>query len=326
MRLPIKISVVVLCVFSIVLLFGCGKEPSLEEYPSKTLNIIVGFAPGGGTAESARMLLPYVEAKLGMPITISFKTGEGGWSGWKELLDEEADGYTLAYINTPNIITSYMDPANKRQVALDDFELIANHVMDYGVIAIRQDETRFENLTELMTYAQNRELTAAATGYASDDNIAQLKINQCFGSNFIGVQFRGTAQGIDALVKGHIDVLFANVGETCQMHQEQRLKIIAIMSPARSELIPDVPTMEELGYKGIYSFSTRGIAVKKGVDTDKVRKLAEAFAAGINNPEHVKKMQDVGLQVNYMNGEEYKQFLISEENSIRKMFPLLGWE
>lgn len=325
MYLPMKLVKWLIGISCFVTLTGCGNEIISEPYPSKALTIIVSFAPGGGTAESARALLPYVEKNLGMPITISFKTGEGGWSGWKELLDEDADGYTLAYINTPNIITGYMDPASKRPATLDDFELIANHVMDYGVIAIRHDETRFENFAELMAYAQLREVTAAATGYASDDNIAQLKINQLYGSKFVGTQFRGTAQGVDAVMKGRIDVLFANVGELCQLHKDQKLKIVAIMSPVRSEIIPDVPTMDELGYPGIYSYSARGIAMKKGVDPNKVKKVAEAFAAGINHPEHVKKMQDVGLQVQYMDGEAYKRFLLSEENNIRNIFELLGW-
>ena len=144
--------------------------------------------------------------------------------------------------------------------------------------------------------------------------------------SLVGTHFRGTAQGIDAVVKGRIDVLFANVGELCQLHKDQKLKIVAIMSPVRSEIIPDVPTMDELGYPGIYSYSARGIAMKKGVDSSKVKKVADAFAAGINHPEHVKKMQDAGLQVQYMDGEEYKRFLLSEENNIRDIFGLLGWE
>jgi len=306
-------------------LTGCGSATTKKEYPEKPLNVIISFAPGGGMDESARTLLPYVEKELGMPIIISFKTGESGWIGWKALLDGNTEGYTLAYINTPNTITGYLNPATKSDKTLDDFELIANHVLDYGVIAVRPDDSRFVDLTDLIRYAQNNEVTATTTGFTGDDNIAQLKINQRYNTKFVGVHFRGTYPGIDSVIRGHVDVVFANVGELYSFHRSGQLKVIAIMSKSRSELLPDVPTMEEIGYGGVYSYSTRGIAVKKGVDPSKVKRLADAFEAGINNPDHIQKMRELGLLVKYMKGPEYRQFLIAEEKNIREIAELLGW-
>jgi len=322
-RLIVLVLAGVLCAY---FLTGCGGETTKKEYPEKPLNLLISFAPGGGTDYSARTLLPYVEKELDMPITISFKTGQGGWSGWKALLDENIEGYTLAYINTPNIITGYLNPETKSDKSLDDFELIANHVLDYGVIAIRPDDSRFVDLAELMRYAQDKEVMATTTGYTSDDNIAQLKINQRYSTKFVGVHFRGASQGIDSVIQGHVDVIFANVGELYSFHRSGQLKVVAVMSKSRSELLPDVLTMEEVGYGGVYSYSTRGIAVKKGVDPSKVGMLVDAFEAGINNPDHIQKMRESGLLVKYMKGMEYKQFLIAEEENIREIAELLGWD
>lgn len=313
----------ILCAY---VMTGCGGKAIKQQYPEKPLNVIVSFAPGGGTEEAARALLPYVEKELNMPITISFKTGQGGWNGWKALLDGNTEGYTLAYINTPNIITSYLNPEIKSDKSLDDFELIANHVLDYGVIAVRPDDSRFVGLSDLMSYAQTKEVTATTTGYTSDDNIAQLKINQRYGTKLVGVHFGGTSQGINSVIQGHVDVIFANVGELYSLHRNGRLKVIAVMAKTRSELLPDVPTMEEVGYEGIYSFATRGIAVKKGVDPVIVKKIIDAFEAGINNPEHIQRMRECGLLVKYMKGIEYRKFLVDEENKIRENAELLGWQ
>lgn len=324
--MPIRLIALVLAgTLCAYFLTGCGSEATKKEYPEKPLNVIISFAPGGGMDDSARTLLPYVEKELGMPIITSFKTGESGWTGWKALLDGNTEGYTLAYINTPNTITGYLNPAIKSDKTLDNFELIANHVLDYGVIAVRPDDSRFVDLTELMCYAQNNEVTATATGYTGDDNIAQLKINQRYSTKFVAAHFRGSYPGIESVIRGHVDVVFANVGELYSFHRSGQLKVIAIMSKSRSELLPDVPTMEEIGYEGVYSFSTRGIAVKKGVDSSKVKRLVDAFEAGINNPDHIQKMRESGLLVKYMKGTEYKQFLIAEEKNIRAIAELLGW-
>jgi len=319
------IVLVVAGAFCVYFLTACGREMTQKEYPEKPLNVIVTFAPRGGIDESARTLLPYVEKELGMPITISFKTGEGGWTGWKTLLDGNTEGYTLAYINTPNIITGFLNPEIKNDKTLDDFELIANHVLDYGAIAVRPDDSRFDDLDELMRYAQDKEVTATTTGFTGDDNIAQLKINQKYNTKFVGTHFRGTAQGIDSVIKGRVDVIFANVGELYSFHRRGQLRVVAVMSKSRVEVFPDIPTMEELGYGGVYSFSARGIAVKKGVDPNKVKRLVDAFEAAINNPDHVQKMRESGLLIKYMKGKEYRQFLIDEEENIRNSVELLGW-
>jgi tripartite-type tricarboxylate transporter receptor subunit TctC len=241
-------------------------------------------------------------------------------------LDGDVEGYTLAYINVPNIITGYLNPAAQIDKTLDDFELIANHVLDYGCIAVRSDDSRFIDFNELMRYAQEQEVTATTTGYTGDDNIAQLKINQKYNTKFVGTHFRGTAQGIDSVIKGYVDVVFANVGELAPFHKRRQLKVVAVMSKSRVEVLPDVPTMEEYGYGGVYSYSARGIAIKKGVDPGKVKRLVDAFEAAINNPDHIQKMREAGLLVKYMKGVEYRNFLLAEEDSIQKeVVELLGW-
>ena len=127
-----------------------------EKYPSKPITLIVPFGAGGGTDTGARILMTYVEDELGVPVTIINKTGGTGWVGWSELLKSDPDGYTLAHINTPTLMTGYLNPQLKRSNTIHDFELIANHVLDYGAIAIRIDEKKFSNLDELISFAKNK--------------------------------------------------------------------------------------------------------------------------------------------------------------------------
>jgi tripartite-type tricarboxylate transporter receptor subunit TctC len=308
---------------------GCGggkQAAQTEKYPTRAITVIVPYAAGGGTDVGARMLLPYVEKDLGVPLTVVNKAGGGGWVGWGELLSGDTSGYTIAYINTPTLQAGYLNPSTKRDKTLDDFDVIANHVLDYGAIVVRADDKRFTTIKDLVELAKKNDLTACATGVAGDDHVAMLKLNKAAGTKFVALQTKGWADGKAALLGGHADVVFANVGEVAVPHKEKEIKVLAVMAEKRSKFMPDVPTLDETGYKGIYSWSGRGLAAKKGIPKDKLDRLVAAFEKGITNPEHVKKMEDMGLEIKFMKGEEFRKFLKSDEDALKSVSDLLGWK
>jgi len=317
----------VLCLV-LLLVAGCGGNAPAkkDQYPSKPVNVIVSFAAGGGTDLGARVLLPYVEKNLGGTMNVVNKPGGGGWVGWTELLNGEANGYTIAYVNTPNLMTGYLNPEYKRTKTTADFDLIANHVVDYGAIAINIKETRFTNLKELIEYAKKNEVTGSTTGVGSDDHIALLRINKALGTKFIPVHTKGASDGKAGVMGGHIDLYVANVGEVTVPHKNKELKVIAVMAPQRSKFLPDVQTFDDIGAKGIYSWSARGIAAKKGLPKEVLAKLVDAFEKGMKDPAQIKKMEEMGLEVKFMKGEEYSKFLKSEEDGVKAVIDLLGWK
>ncbi|MDK2877418.1 MAG: hypothetical protein PWR06_134 [Thermoanaerobacteraceae bacterium] len=331
------IALVVVVLFTISMLSGCGansggsgksgesQEVKKDDYPNKPITVIVSFAAGGGTDVGARVLLPYVEKELGVPLNVVNKPGGGGWVGWTELVNANPDGYTIGYINTPNLMTGYLDPQYNRKENLESFALIANHVLDYGAICINPKETRFKDAKELFEYAKEHEVTCSTTGVNSDDHIAIMKFNKYFGTKFVPVHTTGAAEGKASVMGGHIDLYFANVGEVTVPHKNGELKAVAIMAPERSKFLPDVPTCEELGYK-VYSWSARGIAAPKGIEQAKLDKLVAAFEKAINNPEHIKKMNDMGLDVKFLKGDDYMKLLKDDEKGVLEVSDLLGWK
>lgn len=313
--------------FGAALTFSCvgALAAQASDYPEKPISVVIGFSAGGNTDVGARILLPYVEQELGKPLTVLNKPGGGGWVGWTSLVNAPSDGYTIGFINTPNLITGYMDPAFKRDKTLDDFVLIANHVTDFGVISMNKDEKRFSDIKSLIEYAQTNELTASTTGANGDDHIALLKLNKKYGTKFVPVHMTGTAQQRAALIGGNVDVSFSNVGDTNIAHKNGELKIVATMAQKRSKFIPEVPTLEEAGYPDVYSWSSRGIAAPKGLDPAIIKKLQAAFIKGLENPEQLEKMDKMGLQVDVKFGEEYEQMLAAEENGVKELKEVLGW-
>jgi tripartite-type tricarboxylate transporter receptor subunit TctC len=315
---------------------GCGSQPAAkepagqekksettgEQYPNRPIQLIVSYAAGGGTDVGARLLTPYLEKKLGQPVTVVNITGGGGWVGWTQLAHAKPDGYTIGYINIPNMIIGYLDPAMKRKENLESFAPIANHVLDYTVFAVRKD-SKFKNIDELIAYAKEHpgELSATSTGVGSDEHISLLEIERKTGAKFQMVQTKGFAECLTQVLGGHVDVLLGNVGEVVGPARNGDIRVLAVMSEERSEYLPDVPTLKEKGID-VISFAARGIAAPAGVPQEVIDKVAEAIREAIENPEHKKKMEELGLALKYMHGEEYQNFLKAQEQRIKD---LMGW-
>jgi len=299
---------------SIFIVFASAQD--VAKYPEKTISVIVAYGAGGGTDVGARILIPYVEKELGVSMVIVNKAGGSGWVGWTDLLNAEPDGYTIGFINSPSLIPGYLDPQYKRNVTLDNFSLIANQVLDLGAIAINPSDKRFSNLKELVEFAKKEEVTCAQDGVGSDDWMAMMRFNKEYGTKFVSLATKSTAESVAGVMGGHMDVVFANVGELTVPHQNGSLKAVGIMNAERTQFLPNVPCTEELGFK-IYSSSSRGIAGPKGIDKAKLEILIKAFENAINNKEHIEKMKEMGLEVKFMKGEEFKNHLKADEQGVK---------
>lgn len=325
------LMVSLLVVFSIGLT-ACGKsdapaqKDAKEKFPNRAITVYVNYAAGGSSDLGARALMAVVEKDLGVPVTIVNKPGAGGWVGWAEVLKAKPDGYTISLINTPNLITGYLDPRQNRKDNIESFALIANHVTDPGAIAIRNDEKRYTNIKELIEYAKQNQVTTTSTGMAGDDHIAALKFNKKYGTKFEAVHLKGAGESVTSVIGGHVDVMFANVGDVTTLHKSKEVKVLAVMSEKRSPLLPDVPTLKELGYDGVVSSSARGFAAPKGTDPAVVAVLGAAIEKAMKNPDHIKKMEEMGLQLDFQNKDSLYKSLKVEEKDMIELKELLGWK
>lgn len=325
------------CLFTMMLVFGLlvgcssnvsnsgGNGEAEADFPTKPISIIVAYDAGGGTDTTARTLAPFLEKELGVAVNIVNKPGGSGWVGWTELGNSKPDGYTIGFLNSPNIAGGLANPSVERTVDLEDFTTLGNHVVDPGVIAIRADEDRFTNLEELIEYAKNNKVLTNGSGVASDEHLVSLILNEKLSTKFETVQFEGTANSLSSFLGGHIDVLVTSAGEAYNLHNDGELKVIGVTAQERSTFLPDVPTFDEQGFKDVYSQVTRGLAAPAGIDPKIAEKLESAIEKAVNNEEHIKKMEEIGTQVGYLNGEEYRSLLEQDLADIEAIKDLLGW-
>jgi tripartite-type tricarboxylate transporter receptor subunit TctC len=293
---------------------------SAQQYPTRPINLIVAFPPGGSTDIGARVIAGIAEKIIGQPIVVVNKGGAGGQVGWTELARAKPDGYTIGFLNLPATNTTILDP--ERQAIFNDgsFSPIANQVLDPGVVWVAA-ESPFKTMKDVIDAAKTKPGTvrAATTGILSDDHLAILMVEEANpGATFRLVHLLGSAAQVKETLGGNIDVSFDNVGSIVTQVKGGKVRVLAVMDTERSKFLPDVPTMKELGMPNVISSSTRGIAGPKGMDPAVVKKLQDVLSKAMTDPDHIKRLEDAGLAIKTMVGADYDKYYKETHEKAKK--------
>jgi tripartite-type tricarboxylate transporter receptor subunit TctC len=292
------------------LLATAGGIALADDFPSRPVQLMVAFPPGGSTDVGARVVAAIAEKILGKPMVVLNKGGAGGQVGWTDMARQKPDGYYIGYINLPATNTVILDPERKATFGVDAFVPIINQVLDPGIVWVRADSP-YKTLKDLVDAAKRAPNTirTATTGILGDDHLAILMLEEAApGAIFRIVHLEGGAAQLKEIMGGHVDVAFDNVGSIAPRVRSGELRGLAVMDHQRSKFVPDVPTMKEVGYPTVISSSTRGIAAPKGLPQPVLKKLEEVLKKAMEDPEHVQKLESAGLAVKIMVGEEYARY------------------
>ena len=309
-----------LTVAAIVLAAVTGAATAQQDFPSKPIQLMVAFPAGGSTDIAARIVESIAEKALGQPIVIDNRGGAGGQIGWTELVRQKPDGYYLGFINLPATNTVILDPERKAIFTEKDFTPIINQVLDPGVIWVRADSP-YKTVQDLIDAARKSPGTirAATTGILSDDHLAILMTEEAApGVKFRLVHLEGGAAQFKEIMAGNIDVAYDNVGSIVKRVQSGEVRALAVMDDVRSKFLPDVSTMKELGFPTVISSSTRGVAGPKDMPTPLVARLRDVLKKAMEDPEHVKKLEEQGIAIKIMIGDEYEKYFAETHAKAKK--------
>lgn len=289
-------------------------------FPDKGLDLIVAYGAGGGTDVTARQLANDLSKVIGQTVTVKNVTGGGGWNGWGSLAHAEPDGYTIGYINVPNLYAGFLNPETPRDENLSSFTPLMNHVTDYCVWAVKADSP-YKTLADVIEAAKKEPVSIAAHGFGGDDHLALMRMAKMTGANFNVVHNNSTAISLTQVLGGHVALVGANVSEVISQHDSGELRILGVMSPERSEFLPDVPTFKEQGFDQVWSVS-RGIAAPAGLPDDVKQTLISELKETLNSEEHKEAAKKLGLSLEIIEGDDYKKFLSDTEAEVKT---LMGW-
>jgi tripartite-type tricarboxylate transporter receptor subunit TctC len=194
-------------------------------------------------------------------------------------------------------------------------------VVDPGVIAVKAS-TPYKTLKDLVEAAKTNpgKLKASATGILSDDHLAILQFQKLTDTKMAIVQFDGSAKAMTSLLGGHTDVYFGNVGDTFPQAKAGEVRVLGLMDDEESRILPGIKTTFAQGIK-LESSSSRGLSAPAGVPKELIDILAGVIKKAIADPEQMKKMEEQGLTVRYMDPGRMEKYWSEMEEQIK---PLMG--
>ena len=306
------------------MVIGSVPTAQAQTYPTRPIELIVPFAPGGGTDLSARMIVPFIEKYLKGSIVVINKAGAGGQIGAVAIKNAKPDGYTIGFMNVPNTM---MKPHERPDAGftINDFDPIANLVFDPAVMTARPDSP-FKTLDDIVAEAKRRpgRITVGTAGTGSNTHLDMIQLERAAGVKFRHVSYDGGAAPRTALLGGHIELYASCLGDVQRFKNDGTINIIAIMTKDRFPMSPDVPTFTEQGYK-LYGGAGRGLVAPKGFPKEAIEAIDKAVQQALKDPELIKLTNDIALPLVYMGPEEYGEYLQTNDKELAEVWKTSPW-
>ena len=285
-------------------------------YPEKQVEIIVPFAAGGGVDLVARAVREYVSKEWNQSVVVVNKPGGGGAVGAEYALKQaRPDGYTILADNVSS--TSMLESGLKNPpVKIADRVLISRTVSDPIGFAVAADAP-WKDLKEFSEWVklQPDQLTWTSVGPAGTSAFAVADWLNAIGADYSKTRMIATTGAADSVPKvagGHAVLAAHTVAELYPMAQAGKIRILGIQADKRSVYLPDVPTLEEQGIKGVTVRWWTGLTVPKGTPQQVVDKWEAALAKMANDPVFLDKAKKLHVEVGYLDSAAFTDFVKKE--------------
>jgi tripartite-type tricarboxylate transporter receptor subunit TctC len=293
---------------------------SAQAWPTKPVTMIVPFPPGGSTDMIARAVVPTLQAKTGGTFIVDNKPGAGGAIGAVAAKNAKPDGYTIfvsslgPFVIGPHLLkNSGYDPTK-------DFDYVTVAVQAPNILTVNANSP-YKTFADLLTYikANPDKMTFASAGNGTSDHLTAELFWQETKTRGTHIPYKGGAPAMQDLLGGQVDATFMNINTGLPQVKGGKLRALAITSTKRSPLLPEVPTMEELGYKGVTVYSWQAFAVPKGTPADIKAKFRDGVVAALNDPSVKPKLLDLGFEIVGNTPEQFTAFQLQEFNRWKKV-------
>ncbi|WP_166676707.1 Bug family tripartite tricarboxylate transporter substrate binding protein [Paraburkholderia caballeronis] len=268
--------------------------PVLAAYPEKPIRLIVPFSPGGGGDVQGRLIAASVGARLHQPIVVENRAGAGGNIGTTYVAHAEPDGYTLLLATAATVInpTVWAHPgfdAHKDLVAVAGWSTSPLLILANPAVPVH-------NLHELVDYAHSQpgklSYASGGIGIITDVEMAMLDQNQQL--KLLSVPYPGQAPAVTAVVGGYVGLISDSVASGLPFVKGDKLRALAVTSPARIPSLPDVPTVTEQGYPELARSAWYGLVAPAGTPPAVLKVLSDAVSAALDQPETRQRLANVG--------------------------------
>jgi tripartite-type tricarboxylate transporter receptor subunit TctC len=296
-----------------------------QTYPQKTIRVVVGFAPGGGTDIVARIIGAKLSETWGQPVVVDNRAGATGTIGADIVAKSPPDGYTLimGHVNShgiaPNLFKKLPYDAQR------DFAMVA-YVGYVPNVLVVHPSIPARNVKELIAIAKARpgQMSYASSGVGSTQHLAGEMLKLLAGIDILHVPYKGSGPAVVDLIAGHVVMNFDTMPPVLPHIRSGRMRALAVTTPKRAGPLPDVPTMVESGLKGFEMTNWYGVMAPAKTPREVVAKLNGEINKIMGLPEQKAKLEEVGTQLDPISTEQFTKFLASEIAKYAKLVKASG--
>jgi tripartite-type tricarboxylate transporter receptor subunit TctC len=283
-----------------------------QDWPQRQVSVIVPFAAGGSTDLIARIIAQHMQAKFGQPFVVENKAGAGGSIGTGLVAKAPNDGYTLLVGSvSSNAINGFLYSRLSFDVARD-FEPVSLLARLPNLLFVHP-KVPAKTVTELVDYLKANEgkVNYGSSGNGTSSHLSSVMFQMASGTKMTHVPFRSTAEVMNSILGGNIDLAIDSMTTAWPHAQAGRVRAIAVTTPQRSATAPDLPTIGET-LNGFQATAWQGLFAPAGTPRPIVDKLAAETKRILELPEVVKSLKELGAEPAPSTPDEFAAYTASE--------------
>lgn len=300
------------CILSFALSPAAFAEKA--DWPSKPISLIVPYAPGGLTDQLAREVGAYMSNVLKQPVVVDNRPGGAAQIGMSVLKAAPPDGYTVFFGDVPSLATNLGLFQNLSYDPRKDLQAVTQLVVAPGLVVVPQNSPyrSFEDLVGAAKAAPDS-VAYASQGVGTGGHLFGTLMAKHIDSAMTHVAYRGSMPGLSDVLGGQVQFMYDAMPSAGSFVHAKKLRALAIGSDQRAASLPDVPTLDELGYGDIVPTFWWGVAVKTGTPRPIVEKLHDVISEAMQDPALSRKFTDQGVIVKTSKTpEEFDHYVRSE--------------
>jgi tripartite-type tricarboxylate transporter receptor subunit TctC len=304
------------------------KEKKTNSYPERQIELVVPFAAGGGVDLAARAVADYLSKEWAQSIVVSNKVGGGGIVGAQYALKEaKTDGYTIL-VNNNSSTTMYEAGNSNPTIRIEDNKFVSRVAEGTLAYAVKADAP-WNDLKELTEWVKENpeKLKWASVGPAGFSAFGVAEWLESVGVDYKKTNLVSSEGASDSAAKvagGHVDLAVHTIGELYPLAEAGKIKILAVQSSERSPLFPDVPTVEEQGFKGLTVKWWTGLSFAPGTPDEIIEKWDQAVEKMENDEVFIKQLEKIKLEPAYLNSVDFTKEVQNETEVYTKLAEKTG--
>ena len=282
-------------------------------FPDKPVKVIIGFPAGGPLDQHARLITDKLQAVLGQPVLIDYKSGAGGTVGAQEVMKAPADGYTLMLANTGVMVINPAIYSKLPYATLRDFTPIARTAMQPLALLVNP-KVPANTLKEFVDYARARpgQVNYGSAGNGGISHLAPEMFKTATGLFMVHIPYRGSAPAFTDLMGGQVQFMAESIPQAAAYHKQGKVRALAVTSRERNPALPDVPTVMETGIKNFEVVGFYGFLAPAATPKDVVAKLSDAFKQVLAMPDVRNRMITQGADPAFLGADDFAKYLAAE--------------